>query len=140
MLLCVLWGDVQRPEVPSGLMCMTSPLLYTLSALHANGKMCHRLTAVCFRPRGRRDRKGRSDSADCQNWQDIDPQNSVNEIEAIETSAEDVDGRQKVRISGCCDRAAASAVFPKIARIIFTEVQKKFCKIKPECRRMKPNR
>ncbi|XP_078117021.1 vascular endothelial growth factor receptor 3 isoform X1 [Sander vitreus] len=44
----------------------------------------------------RRDRKGRSDRiADCQNWQDINSENAVNEIEAIETSVEVVDGRQK---------------------------------------------
>lgn len=44
----------------------------------------------------RRDRKGRSDRiADCQNWQDINSENAMNEIEAIETSAEVVDGRQK---------------------------------------------
>ncbi|XP_035859647.1 vascular endothelial growth factor receptor 3 isoform X3 [Sander lucioperca] len=44
----------------------------------------------------RRDRKGRSDRiADCQNWQDINSENAVNEIKAIETSVEVVDGRQK---------------------------------------------
>ncbi|XP_041653551.1 vascular endothelial growth factor receptor 3 isoform X1 [Cheilinus undulatus] len=44
-----------------------------------------------------RDRKGRSDRiADCQNWQDINSGNSVNEIEAIETSMELVDSRQKI--------------------------------------------
>nr|XP_033489350.1 vascular endothelial growth factor receptor 3 isoform X2 [Epinephelus lanceolatus] len=44
----------------------------------------------------RRDRKGRSDRiADCQNWQDINSENAMNEIEAIETSVEVVDGRQK---------------------------------------------
>uniref|UniRef100_A0A665UV74 Vascular endothelial growth factor receptor 3 n=1 Tax=Echeneis naucrates TaxID=173247 RepID=A0A665UV74_ECHNA len=41
--------------------------------------------------------KGRSDRiADCQNWQDINPENAVNEIEAIETSMEVVDRRQKI--------------------------------------------
>ncbi|KAM9850089.1 vascular endothelial growth factor receptor 3 [Aulostomus maculatus] len=45
----------------------------------------------------RRDRKGRSDRiADCQNWQDISSENGVNEIEAVETSVEVVDGREKI--------------------------------------------
>ncbi|XP_062249513.1 vascular endothelial growth factor receptor 3 [Platichthys flesus] len=45
----------------------------------------------------RRDRKGRSDGiADCQNWQDINSENAMNEIEAIETSVEVVDGREKI--------------------------------------------
>lgn len=45
----------------------------------------------------RRDRKGRSDRmADCQNWQGINSENVMNEIEAIETSVEEVDGRQKI--------------------------------------------
>ncbi|XP_059201767.1 vascular endothelial growth factor receptor 3 [Centropristis striata] len=45
----------------------------------------------------RRDRKGRSDRiADCQNWQDINSENSMNEIESIETTVEVVDGRQKI--------------------------------------------
>lgn len=53
-----------------------------------------------FLSRVRRDRKGRSDGiADCQNWQDINSENAVNEIEAIETSVEVVDGRQKVHYS-----------------------------------------
>ncbi|XP_029297748.1 vascular endothelial growth factor receptor 3 isoform X2 [Cottoperca gobio] len=44
----------------------------------------------------RRDRKGRSDRiADCQNWQDINSENGMNEIEAIEMTVEVVDGRQK---------------------------------------------
>ncbi|XP_034545105.1 vascular endothelial growth factor receptor 3 isoform X2 [Notolabrus celidotus] len=44
-----------------------------------------------------RDRKGRSDRiADCQNWLDINSENAVNEIEAIETSMEVVDGQQKI--------------------------------------------
>ncbi|XP_054452941.1 vascular endothelial growth factor receptor 3 [Anoplopoma fimbria] len=43
----------------------------------------------------RRDRK--SDRiADCQNWQDINLENSMNEIESIGTSVEVVDGRQKI--------------------------------------------
>ncbi|XP_062332507.1 vascular endothelial growth factor receptor 3 isoform X1 [Osmerus eperlanus] len=45
----------------------------------------------------RKDRKGRSGRmADCQNWQDIDPENSGNTSESIYTSMEVVDGRQKV--------------------------------------------
>ncbi|XP_074504407.1 vascular endothelial growth factor receptor 3 [Sebastes fasciatus] len=45
----------------------------------------------------RRDRKGRSDrNADCQNWQDINSEDAMNEIQAIETSVEVVDGRQKI--------------------------------------------
>nr|XP_019934993.1 PREDICTED: vascular endothelial growth factor receptor 3 [Paralichthys olivaceus] len=45
----------------------------------------------------RRDRKGRSDGiADCQNWQDINSENAMNEIEAIETSVEVVDGQEKI--------------------------------------------
>lgn len=52
------------------------------------------MTASVFHSRVRRDRKGRSDRmADCQDWQDIDSENAMNEIE---TSAEVVDGRQKV--------------------------------------------
>ncbi|KAM6923628.1 vascular endothelial growth factor receptor 3 [Xenentodon cancila] len=45
----------------------------------------------------RRDRKGRSDmTADCQNWQEINLENTMNEIESIETSVEVVDKRQKI--------------------------------------------
>uniref|UniRef100_A0A672IUW6 Vascular endothelial growth factor receptor 3 n=1 Tax=Salarias fasciatus TaxID=181472 RepID=A0A672IUW6_SALFA len=41
--------------------------------------------------------KGRSDKiADCQNWQSINSENAMNEIEAVETSAEEVDGREKI--------------------------------------------
>uniref|UniRef100_A0A8C5EVF7 Vascular endothelial growth factor receptor 3 n=1 Tax=Gouania willdenowi TaxID=441366 RepID=A0A8C5EVF7_GOUWI len=41
--------------------------------------------------------KGRSDwMTGCQNWQGINLENSPNEIEAIETSVEVVDGRQKI--------------------------------------------
>lgn len=47
--------------------------------------------------RVRQDRKGRSDRiADCQNWQDIQSENHMNKIDVIETSVEEVDGRQKV--------------------------------------------
>ncbi|XP_074530633.1 vascular endothelial growth factor receptor 3 isoform X2 [Halichoeres trimaculatus] len=42
----------------------------------------------------RRDRKG-DRIADCQNWQDIYLENALNEIEAIETSMEVVDGQEK---------------------------------------------
>ncbi|KAK2849329.1 hypothetical protein Q5P01_009163 [Channa striata] len=45
----------------------------------------------------RRDRKDRSDGiADCQNWQDVQSENSINEIGPIDTSPEVVDGRQKI--------------------------------------------
>uniref|UniRef100_A0AAQ5YHH2 Vascular endothelial growth factor receptor 3 n=1 Tax=Amphiprion ocellaris TaxID=80972 RepID=A0AAQ5YHH2_AMPOC len=41
-------------------------------------------------------RKSRSNGmADCQNWQGINSENAMNEIEAIETNVEVVDGRQK---------------------------------------------
>uniref|UniRef100_A0A672IYD4 Vascular endothelial growth factor receptor 3 n=1 Tax=Salarias fasciatus TaxID=181472 RepID=A0A672IYD4_SALFA len=41
--------------------------------------------------------RGRSDKiADCQNWQSINSENAMNEIEAVETSAEEVDGREKI--------------------------------------------
>lgn len=50
-----------------------------------------------------RDRKGRNDrTAHCQNWQDINSENAMNEIEAIETSVELVDGRQKVTLRLYC--------------------------------------
>lgn len=52
--------------------------------------------------RVQRDRKGRSDRiADCQNWQDLNLENDMNEIESIETSVEVVDNRQKVHNSWC---------------------------------------
>lgn len=58
------------------------------------------MTVSAFRSRVRRDRKGRSDRiADCQNWQDINSEDAANEIEAIDTSVEVVDGRQKVHFS-----------------------------------------
>ncbi|KAM9310211.1 LOW QUALITY PROTEIN: vascular endothelial growth factor receptor 3 [Pholidichthys leucotaenia] len=45
----------------------------------------------------RRDRMGQSDGvADCQNWQRITPENTMNENEDIETSVELVDGREKI--------------------------------------------
>uniref|UniRef100_A0A8D3A2B7 Vascular endothelial growth factor receptor 3 n=1 Tax=Scophthalmus maximus TaxID=52904 RepID=A0A8D3A2B7_SCOMX len=44
-----------------------------------------------------RNGKGRSDRiTDCQNWQDINSEDAMNEIEAIETSPELVDGRHKI--------------------------------------------
>uniref|UniRef100_A0A8C6KDN2 Vascular endothelial growth factor receptor 3 n=1 Tax=Nothobranchius furzeri TaxID=105023 RepID=A0A8C6KDN2_NOTFU len=47
--------------------------------------------------RVRRDRKGRSDrNSDCHNWQEINSENGINEIESIETSVEVVDHRQKI--------------------------------------------
>lgn len=59
------------------------------------------MNVSAFLSRVRQDRKGRSDRiADCQNWQDISLENTMNEIEAIETSEEVVDGRQKVH-QGC---------------------------------------
>lgn len=54
-----------------------------------------------FLPRVRPDRKGRGDTIpDCQDWKDIDSEGAVNELEAIETAVELVDGRQKVK-QGC---------------------------------------
>ncbi|KAM4586251.1 vascular endothelial growth factor receptor 3 [Fundulus diaphanus] len=44
-----------------------------------------------------RDRKSRSDGiADCQNWQDINSENAVNEVESVETSVEVVDNQEKI--------------------------------------------
>uniref|UniRef100_A0A7N6BFW0 Vascular endothelial growth factor receptor 3 n=1 Tax=Anabas testudineus TaxID=64144 RepID=A0A7N6BFW0_ANATE len=61
----------------------------------------------------RRDRKGRSDRiADCQNWQDIHSENHMNEIDPIETSIEEVDGRQK-RVSRLQIRNASVSVMYK---------------------------
>uniref|UniRef100_A0A8C6KBW6 Vascular endothelial growth factor receptor 3 n=1 Tax=Nothobranchius furzeri TaxID=105023 RepID=A0A8C6KBW6_NOTFU len=41
--------------------------------------------------------KGRSDrNSDCHNWQEINSENGINEIESIETSVEVVDHRQKI--------------------------------------------
>uniref|UniRef100_A0A3B4AE65 Vascular endothelial growth factor receptor 3 n=1 Tax=Periophthalmus magnuspinnatus TaxID=409849 RepID=A0A3B4AE65_9GOBI len=46
---------------------------------------------------GHGDGTGQSDgSGDCQNWHDVIPQNTDNHIDAIETSVEVVDGRQKI--------------------------------------------
>ncbi|KAK0148071.1 Vascular endothelial growth factor receptor 3 [Merluccius polli] len=43
------------------------------------------------------DRKGRSDRiADCQNWQDINPDSAANEIELPEPSREVLEGREKI--------------------------------------------
>uniref|UniRef100_A0A8C7J1A1 Vascular endothelial growth factor receptor 3 n=1 Tax=Oncorhynchus kisutch TaxID=8019 RepID=A0A8C7J1A1_ONCKI len=59
-----------------------------------------------------RDRKGRSDSvSDCQNWQDLDSQNTVNKIENIETSVEVVDGRQKVVSRLVIQNASVSVMY-----------------------------
>lgn len=54
---------------------------------------------VCvFHCRVRRDRKGQSDRiADCQNWQDLNWEGAMNEIDAPESSFEVVDGREKVQ-------------------------------------------
>uniref|UniRef100_A0A8L0DRX7 Vascular endothelial growth factor receptor 3 n=1 Tax=Oncorhynchus mykiss TaxID=8022 RepID=A0A8L0DRX7_ONCMY len=63
-------------------------------------------------PHLRRDRKGRSDSvSDCQNWQDLDSQNTVNKIENIETSVEVVDGRQKVVSRLVIQNASVSVMY-----------------------------
>ncbi|XP_042182271.1 vascular endothelial growth factor receptor 3-like [Oncorhynchus tshawytscha] len=60
----------------------------------------------------RRDRKGRSDSvSDCQNWQDLDSQNTVNKIENIETSVEVVDGRQKIVSRLVIQNASVSVMY-----------------------------
>uniref|UniRef100_A0A3Q4B2T7 Vascular endothelial growth factor receptor 3 n=1 Tax=Mola mola TaxID=94237 RepID=A0A3Q4B2T7_MOLML len=41
--------------------------------------------------------KGQSDRiADCQNWQDLNSENAMNEIDAFESSVEVVDGREKI--------------------------------------------
>ncbi|XP_072294039.1 vascular endothelial growth factor receptor 3 isoform X2 [Eucyclogobius newberryi] len=46
---------------------------------------------------GRADGTGRSGgTADCQNWQYVNPENTGNQIESVETSIEVVDGRQKI--------------------------------------------
>ncbi|XP_045573767.1 vascular endothelial growth factor receptor 3 isoform X1 [Salmo salar] len=60
----------------------------------------------------RRDRKGRSDSVpDCQNWQDLDSQNTVNKMENIETSVEVVDGRQKIVSRLVIQNASVSVMY-----------------------------
>uniref|UniRef100_A0A8C7J6V5 Vascular endothelial growth factor receptor 3 n=1 Tax=Oncorhynchus kisutch TaxID=8019 RepID=A0A8C7J6V5_ONCKI len=60
----------------------------------------------------RMDRKGRSDSvSDCQNWQDLDSQNTVNKIENIETSVEVVDGRQKIVSRLVIQNASVSVMY-----------------------------
>uniref|UniRef100_A0A8C7GG03 Vascular endothelial growth factor receptor 3 n=1 Tax=Oncorhynchus kisutch TaxID=8019 RepID=A0A8C7GG03_ONCKI len=54
----------------------------------------------------------RSDSvSDCQNWQDLDSQNTVNKIENIETSVEVVDGRQKVVSRLVIQNASVSVMY-----------------------------
>ncbi|XP_031601091.1 vascular endothelial growth factor receptor 3 isoform X1 [Oreochromis aureus] len=61
----------------------------------------------------RRDRKSQSDRiADCQNWQDINSENAMNEIEPIESSLEVVDGREK-RVSRLLIRNASVSVMYK---------------------------
>uniref|UniRef100_A0A669F0K3 Vascular endothelial growth factor receptor 3 n=1 Tax=Oreochromis niloticus TaxID=8128 RepID=A0A669F0K3_ORENI len=63
--------------------------------------------------RARRDRKSQSDRiADCQNWQDINSENAMNEIEPIESSLEVVDGREK-RVSRLLIRNASVSVMYK---------------------------
>lgn len=57
------------------------------------------MTVSVVLSRARRDRKSRSDRiSDCQNWQDINSENAMNEIEPIESSLEVVDGREKVQL------------------------------------------
>lgn len=59
--------------------------------------------------RVQRDRKSGSDrTADCQNWQDIYSENTMNEIESVETSVEVVDNQEKVRHN--------------FSRLLFTEI------------------
>lgn len=79
-------------------MCFWILLHCLLSAVHANEGTCH--SCVCaFHCRVRRDRKGQSDRiADCQNWQDLNSENAMNEIDAFESSVEVVDGREKVQM------------------------------------------
>uniref|UniRef100_A0AAX7UF75 Vascular endothelial growth factor receptor 3 n=1 Tax=Astatotilapia calliptera TaxID=8154 RepID=A0AAX7UF75_ASTCA len=61
----------------------------------------------------RQDRKSRSDRiAECQNWQDINSENAMNEIEPIESSLEVVDGREK-RVSRLLIRNASVSVMYK---------------------------
>uniref|UniRef100_A0AAX7T2H9 Vascular endothelial growth factor receptor 3 n=1 Tax=Astatotilapia calliptera TaxID=8154 RepID=A0AAX7T2H9_ASTCA len=58
-------------------------------------------------------RKSRSDRiAECQNWQDINSENAMNEIEPIESSLEVVDGREK-RVSRLLIRNASVSVMYK---------------------------
>ncbi|KAK6297929.1 hypothetical protein J4Q44_G00309840 [Coregonus suidteri] len=60
----------------------------------------------------RRDRKGRSDRiTDCQNWQDLDSENTGNKIENIETSVEVVDGRQKIVSRLVIQNASVSVMY-----------------------------
>uniref|UniRef100_A0AAZ3PMF4 Vascular endothelial growth factor receptor 3 n=1 Tax=Oncorhynchus tshawytscha TaxID=74940 RepID=A0AAZ3PMF4_ONCTS len=49
--------------------------------------------------------------SDCQNWQDLDSQNTVNKIENIETSVEVVDGRQKVVSRLVIQNASVSVMY-----------------------------
>ncbi|KAJ8015401.1 hypothetical protein DPEC_G00025740 [Dallia pectoralis] len=60
----------------------------------------------------RRDRKGRSNQiSDCQNWQDMDSENSVNRTENIETSVEVVDGREKIVSRLVIQNASVSVMY-----------------------------
>ncbi|XP_011609065.2 vascular endothelial growth factor receptor 3 isoform X1 [Takifugu rubripes] len=61
--------------------------------------------------------KGRNDGmADCQNWQDINPDSGRNDIEALETSAEVMDGRQKI-VSRLHIRNASVSVMYKCSAV-----------------------
>uniref|UniRef100_A0AAZ3S6F0 Vascular endothelial growth factor receptor 3 n=1 Tax=Oncorhynchus tshawytscha TaxID=74940 RepID=A0AAZ3S6F0_ONCTS len=63
-------------------------------------------------PCGLNSTQRRSDSvSDCQNWQDLDSQNTVNKIENIETSVEVVDGRQKVVSRLVIQNASVSVMY-----------------------------
>ncbi|XP_045068490.1 vascular endothelial growth factor receptor 3 isoform X2 [Coregonus clupeaformis] len=83
----------------------------------------------------RRDRKGHSDRiTDCQNWQDLDSENSGNKIENIETSVEVVDGRQKIVSRLVIQNASVSVMYKcsadnkvgKDQRLIYFYVTKGF--------------
>ncbi|CAB1324871.1 unnamed protein product, partial [Coregonus sp. 'balchen'] len=55
---------------------------------------------------------GRSDRiTDCQNWQDLDSENTGNKIENIETSVEVVDGRQKIVSRLVIQNASVSVMY-----------------------------
>uniref|UniRef100_A0A8K9XCN6 Vascular endothelial growth factor receptor 3 n=1 Tax=Oncorhynchus mykiss TaxID=8022 RepID=A0A8K9XCN6_ONCMY len=63
-------------------------------------------------PCGLNSTQRRSDSvSDCQNWQDLDSQNTVNKIENIETSVEVVDGRQKIVSRLVIQNASVSVMY-----------------------------
>uniref|UniRef100_A0A3Q2DKZ1 Vascular endothelial growth factor receptor 3 n=1 Tax=Cyprinodon variegatus TaxID=28743 RepID=A0A3Q2DKZ1_CYPVA len=57
-------------------------------------------------------KSGSDRMADCQNWQEIDSENAVNEIESVETSVEVVDNQEKI-VSRLQIRNASVSVFYK---------------------------